>query len=55
MFSSLVYAAYKNWCDGHGELPLSIGNLKAALIDLNLTHKRTKQGSIWQGIKIKAE
>ena len=51
--ASTVYAVYKSWCVNHGEHPLSTAKFKPAMIDLNLTHKRTKRGSFWLGLAIK--
>lgn len=47
-----MYDHYGQWCSRNGEASLSMNKFKQALITVhNITHKRTKQGSTWIGIK----
>jgi putative DNA primase/helicase len=52
--SSVMYARYKAWCAEQGEMALSMAKFAGRLRDdLNITHKRTKKGSEWRGIKFR--
>jgi putative DNA primase/helicase len=52
--SSVMYARYKAWCAEKGESALSTAKFAGRLRDdLNITHKRTKKGSEWRGIKFR--
>ena len=45
---------YADWCNRNGEQPLSDSKLKDKLREaFNLTHKRTKRGSEWVGVKFR--
>jgi putative DNA primase/helicase len=52
--SSILFSNYKTWCSRNGETPLNNKELNAKLRDAhNFTHRRTKRGSEWDGIKIR--
>jgi putative DNA primase/helicase len=52
--SSILFSNYKTWCTRNGETPLNNKELNAKLRDAhNFTHRRTKRGSEWDGIKIR--
>lgn len=52
--SSLMFQHYKAWCAENGETPLTTAKFAARLRDdLNVTHKRTKRGSEWRGVKFR--
>jgi putative DNA primase/helicase len=52
--SSVMYARYKAWCGEKGETELSTAKFAGRLRDdLNITHKRTKKGSEWRGVKFR--
>jgi putative DNA primase/helicase len=52
--SSILFSNYKTWCSQNGETPLNNKELNAKLRDAhNFTHRRTKRGSEWDGIKIR--
>lgn len=44
---------YQRWCEVHGEKALDVRKFKAALLGRNLTHKEDRQGSRWQGVKLR--
>ncbi|MCP1848370.1 MULTISPECIES: phage/plasmid primase, P4 family [unclassified Bradyrhizobium] len=47
-----LYDYYTQWCSRNGETGLSMIKFKEALINgHNISHKRTKRGSIWIGVK----
>ena len=50
--AAALYGNYETWCRRDGETALSTQKFKEALkMAHNITHKRTKQGSAWLGIK----
>ncbi len=52
--ASAVYNHYKAWCAKNGEQPLSDKALKRSILgSFDVTHKRTKRGSEWCGIKLR--
>jgi putative DNA primase/helicase len=52
--SSMLYNQYTLWCRKNGEQPLTIQKLNASLRDShNFTHKQSKRGSEWVGIKLR--
>ncbi|UVO37616.1 bifunctional DNA primase/polymerase [Bradyrhizobium arachidis] len=54
--SSSLLNRYNNWCGKNGEQPLTIQKLNASLRDAhNFTHKQSKRGSEWVGLKIRLQ
>lgn len=54
--SSSLLHRYTNWCAKNGEQPLTIQKLNASLRDThNFTHKQSKQGSEWVGLKLRLQ
>jgi putative DNA primase/helicase len=52
--ASTLHGHYKAWCVRNGENPLSMRDLKSKLmVSLDVTHKRTKRGSEWYGLKLR--
>jgi len=52
--SSILFSNYKTWCSQNGETALNNKELNRKLRDAhNFTHRRTKRGSEWVGIKIR--
>ena len=52
--SSMLHNQYTLWCGKNGEQPLTIQKLNASLRDAhNFTHKKSKRGSEWIGIKLR--
>jgi putative DNA primase/helicase len=52
--ASALYAHYAEWCNRNGEQPLTTKELKKKLEDSHdMTHKRTRRGSDWIGVKLK--
>ena len=50
-----MHDQYTHWCGRNGEVPLDMKTFKQALItEHNITHKRTKQGSEWTGVKLRS-
>ncbi|TYL92731.1 hypothetical protein FXB40_23865 [Bradyrhizobium rifense] len=51
----VMYDHYSHWCGSNGEVALDMKAFKQALIGThNLTHKRTKLGSEWIGVKFRS-
>ncbi len=47
-----LYGNYEGWCRRNGETALSTNKFKQALMTAhNISHKRTKKGSSWIGVK----
>lgn len=54
--SSSLLNRYTNWCSKNGEQPLTIQKLNASLRDAhNFTHKQSKRGSEWVGLKLRLQ
>jgi putative DNA primase/helicase len=52
--SSALFRQYTLWCTENGEQPLTIQKLNASLRDShNFTHKKSKRGSEWIGVKLR--
>jgi putative DNA primase/helicase len=52
--SSMLLNQYTNWCSKNGEQALTIQKLNASLREAhNFTHKQTKRGSEWVGLKLR--
>jgi putative DNA primase/helicase len=52
--ASAMYTRYKAWCAGNGETPVPLPKFTAHLRDdLNITHKETRRGSEWRGVKLR--
>jgi putative DNA primase/helicase len=52
--SSMLHNQYTRWCSKNGEQPLTIQKLNASLRDShNFTHKQSKRGSEWVGVKLR--
>ena len=50
----MLHNQYTLWCSKNGEQPLTIQKLNASLRDAhNFTHKKSKRGSEWIGIKLR--
>ncbi|CAO4178293.1 hypothetical protein CLBKND_03182 [Methylorubrum aminovorans] len=50
-----LYQRYQGWCEQHGEKPLDMRKFKNALDGRDLTHKRTRTGSVWVGVKLRLQ
>jgi len=51
---SQMYARFKSWCAENGETAPAISQfVKRLRDDLNLTHKKTRRGSDWLGMKLR--
>ena len=54
MPASELISHFTQWCTRNGETPISAARLKAKLQqNYNLTHKHTKSGSEWRGVRLK--
>jgi putative DNA primase/helicase len=52
--ASSLFEHYSQWCYRNGEEPLTINKLKDRLSEAHdMTHKRTKRGSEWIGVKVR--
>jgi putative DNA primase/helicase len=52
--SSSLLNQYNNWCNKNGEQSLTVSKLNTALREAhNLTHRQTKRGSEWVGLKLR--
>ncbi|MGJ4971515.1 phage/plasmid primase, P4 family [Bradyrhizobium sp. HKCCYLRH1073] len=52
--SSSLFQRYTNWCSKNGEQMLTIQKLNASLREAhNFTHKQSKHGSEWVGLKLR--
>lgn len=52
--SSSLLNRYSNWCSKNGEQPLTVQKLNASLREAhNFTHKQSKHGSEWVGLKLR--
>lgn len=50
-----MYSQYSHWCGRNGEVPLDMKAFKQGLLtEHNISHKRTKQGSEWIGVKFRS-
>lgn len=50
-----MYAAFKKWCEEHGEQPLPIQKYKRQMQELDITHKRLPGSGqrVWKGVKLR--
>lgn len=53
--SQVLFDRYRVWCGKNGERHASSSAFKARLVELDVTYKRTKIGSVWRGIKLIGE
>jgi putative DNA primase/helicase len=51
--ASEIYARYRDWCSEYKESPQSQAGFKIKLVELDLTHRHTRTGNIWLGIRLK--
>ena len=52
--AAVMHNEFLGWCKQNGEAPMSAAELKTQLTEkCDLTHKRTKAGSIWVGVTIR--
>jgi putative DNA primase/helicase len=51
--ASEIYARYRDWCGEHKESPQSQAGFKIKLVELDLTHRHTRTGNVWLGIRLK--
>jgi putative DNA primase/helicase len=52
--ASALHNHYKTWCSKNGESPLSPSDFKAKVLEsCDVTHRRTKVGSMWFGVKLR--
>lgn len=52
--AQVMYECYEKWCIRNGEAVFSLSKFKEALISVhNISHKRTKQGSMWIGVRFR--
>lgn len=52
--ASTLHDHYVRWCTRNGEEPLAPGQFKTRLMESqDMTHKRTRRGSDWIGVKIR--
>jgi putative DNA primase/helicase len=53
--AAVMHNEFLTWCKQNGESPMSAAELKTQLTEkCDLTHKRTKAGSVWVGVTIRA-
>lgn len=50
--AKVMFGRYSQWCAANSEKTCSTSEFKARLIELNITHGRTKKMRFWKGIKL---